>query len=133
MPDSHVPMPGETYLLPEEMPAAAATIQEGICFLNMCVVLCLIYQRSHYIVSVAPRRAPQEFSISLSLYVTLSNKCSCIKSRHEDKVPLFFKKVRDGPPEGLLGLPYVLLPFSRVGVGHRHVSASVPVFCRLAE
>jgi hypothetical protein len=54
MPENHVQMPGETCVLPREMPAAAATIQEGICFLNMCAVLCLIHQRSHYIVSVAP-------------------------------------------------------------------------------
>ena len=81
MPENHVQMPVETCLLPEEMPAAAATIREGICFLNMCAVLCLIHQRSHYIVGVAPRRTPQELYISLSLLMTLSNK-------HEDKVPL---------------------------------------------
>jgi hypothetical protein len=34
-----------------EMPA---TIQEGTCFINMCVVLSIVHQRSHYNVSVAP-------------------------------------------------------------------------------
>ena len=53
----------------------------------MCVVLCLIYQRSHYIVSVALAGFPKSFpSLSLSLSMTLSNKCSCIRNRHVDKL-----------------------------------------------
>ena len=80
MPGNHIQMPGETCLLPEEMPAAAATIQEGTC--------CIVYNPPALTLhcQCSPRRASQEFSISLS--VTLSNKCSCIRNRHEDKVPL---------------------------------------------
>ena len=50
----------------------------------------------------SPRRAPHDFSISMSLCMTLSNKCSCIRSRHEDKVPVFFYKGAGWPSRGAL-------------------------------
>ena len=70
-------------------------IQEGTCFINMCVVLNIIHQRSQYNVSVAPA-GPHE------IFMTLSNKCSCIRSRHEDKVPVFFYKGAGWPSRGAL-------------------------------
>ena len=50
----------------------------------------------------SPRRAPHEFSISISLCMTLSNKCSCIRSRHEDKIPVCFYKGAGWPSRGAL-------------------------------
>ena len=70
MPDSHVPMPGETYLLPEEMPAAAATIQEGICYCIMSnpPTLTLHWQCS------SPQGPTRVFRLYLSLYMLMYKK-----------------------------------------------------------
>ena len=99
MPENHVQMPGETCLLPEEMPAAAATIQEGTCFINMCVVLCIIHQRSHYIVSVAPAGPHKSFP-SLSLHDSLTQMLMYKKQAWKQSCFIFFKKVRDGLQRG---------------------------------
>ena len=100
-------------------------------------VCCIVYNPPALTLhcQCSPRRAPQEFSISLSLSVTLSNKCSCIRKRHEDKVPLFFKKGAGWPSRGALRIALcavtLVFSFSRIGVSHRHVSVSVSVFCIL--
>ena len=57
-----------------------------------------------------------------SLYMTLSNKCSCIRSRHEDKVPVCFYKGAGWPSRGALRIALcdvtLVFSFSRIGVSH---------------
>ena len=86
----------------------------------MCVVLCIIHQRSHYMVSVAPTEPHKSFpSLSLSFYMTLQNG--------------LFQKGPEWSPEGLLGLPYVLLPLCFRSLALASVTDICICICRVLQ